>query len=401
MRYFCSTIPLIVTVLVLIFNTGVYCQPPFGGGTPFHYQRMTTIPFQTDGHILYVDVYLNNSRRSSRFILDTGAFSSIGEPLRNRLNLSKGRSLQTSGAIKYAYSINEPVSIQVGQVGVNDFKIVCMDYDYFYQADPNFQGFLGSDFLKNFYVKIDYRNRQLTLSRDPIPVTGTSQKYLFRMNTGNAAGLPKIQCRVDDSWSWSGLIDTGSPHAIVFPVDALSQMRSTGQPIIESDGIMISWPNSHLSKNYLSRVDQLRMGDLEIRDIPVVFANTEDIILGESFLSQYEIYLNYPANEVILTPQRVINWKNNFFSAGIKLERTGDQRTIIEAIWKGSPADLAGLSTGTEVLQINRQSTTSMSREEWVNLLNNDRIPTVELVIKQGYREKTYQLKKAPLLPAN
>jgi hypothetical protein len=291
--------------------------------------------------------------------------------------------------------------MQVGQVGVNDFKVVCMDYDYFSQADPGLEGFLGSDFLKNFYVKIDYLNRQLTLSRDPIPITGASQKYLIRMNTSNAACLPKIQCRVDNSWSWSGLIDTGSPHSIVFPVDALSQMRSTGQPIIESNGIMLSWPTSHLSKNYLSRVDQLKAGDLEIRNIPVVFANTDDIILGESFLSQYEVYLNYPSNEIILVPQGIVSWKSNFFSVGIKLQRTRDQRTVIDAIWKGSPADLAGLSIGTEIRQINRKSTTSMAREEWVNLLNNDHIPTIELTTKEGYREKVYQLKKAPLLPDN
>jgi len=376
-------------------------QSPFGGGTPFYNQRVSQIPIKISGHKIYVEVRFNNSPRTAWFILDTGAFSSLGEPLRRSLNLSRGRALKASGSIKYAYMINEPISLQVGQMGVNEFRIVCMDYDYFYQTDPSMEGFLGSDFLKFFYIKLDYRNRELTLSRDPLTTPNTKQKYIFSMNKNNAANLPKIQCRVDNSWSWSGLIDTGAPHAIIFPITALSQQRSTGQPIIESDGVMLSWPTSSLDKNYLSRVDQLKMGNLEIKDFPIIFANTEDIIIGESFLSQYEIYLNYPNNEIILIPYAPVLWKNNYFSIGIKLTKSTDNQTIIDAIWKGSAADLAGLSPGIEVLQLNGKSTSKMESTEWVNILNNDRINAIELVVKQGYRQKTHLLKKAPLLPVN
>jgi hypothetical protein len=395
-----------VTTYVFIFLFSIFVSPTpsqsyFGGGTPFQNQRVSRIPFKLNGHKIYIEVLINNSSRPYWFILDTGAFTSIGESVREACNFSKGRPLKASGSIKYAYSVPESVTLQVGQLGVRDFRLVCMDYAHFYQTDPNMQGFLGSDFLKFFYVKLDYRNRELTLSQDPLPIHNTSQKFILFMNTNNSAHLPRIQCEVDNRWNWSGLIDTGAPHAIVFPMNALSQQRKTGQPIIESDGIMLSWPTSSLDKNYLSRVDRLEMGNLEINDFPVVFANTEDIILGESFLSQYEIYLNYPKNEIILIPYGTVNWKNNFFSVGIKLKKTADNRTIIDAIWKGSEAEKAGLGTGTEIIKINRKNTRGMGSEEWVNLLNNDRIHTIELVVKQGYRQKTYQLKKAPLLPVN
>jgi hypothetical protein len=378
-----------------------FSQPPSGGGTPFYHQNRTVIPFKLEGHKIYVQVYIKNSSRPSWFILDTGAFTSIGDPLMKRFNFSKDKTLRASGDIKFAYTIREKVTVQVGQIGVNDFRLVYMDHSFFYQTDPQLQGFLGSDFLRFFYVKIDYQRKELTLSRDPFPVPRISGTSRIRMNTGNPAFLPEIDCRIDKRWSWSGLIDTGAPFAFVFPIAALSHQKSAGQPVIESNGIMLSWPTSKIDKNYLSRVDHLKLGELELTDLPVIFANTEDIILGESFLSQFQIYLNYPENEIVMVPQGSLNWKSNFFSIGVKLMRSADRQLIIDAIWRSSPADKAGLTVGMEVLDINGQKTDQMQDQQWISLLNNDRIHTIELILRDGYREKNIQLKKVPLLPVN
>ena len=132
-----NLLKIILSGIIYLSTIGISPAPsqaPFGGGKPFYNQRVSQIPIKMIGHKLYVEVRINNSPRPSWFILDTGAFSSLGEPLRKSLNLSQGRALRASGSIKYAFRINEPVSLQVGQVGVNEFRIVCMDYDYFYQT---------------------------------------------------------------------------------------------------------------------------------------------------------------------------------------------------------------------------------------------------------------------------
>jgi hypothetical protein len=221
------------------------------------------------------------------------------------------------------------------------------------------------------------------------------------MDTNNPAFLPRIKCRIDDDWSWSGLIDTGSPFAVIFPLASLDNQRQSGAPLIASEGLFASWPNSIIERNYLSRVEKLSIRQLEFDDMPVLFANSDDILLGEELLSRFDVYLHYPDNELILVPQTSLIWKKNFYSIGIHLEKKSGNKTVVGGIWQGSPAAQARVPLYGEVLEMNRQSTGRLSLREMYGMLHNDRISTIELLVKDGYREKTFLLKKAALLPSD
>ena len=205
----------------------------------------------------------------------------------------------------------------------------------------------------------------------------------MKLDTRNPAFLPIITCRVDNRWNWSGLIDTGSPFAVVFPLAALDNQRHNGAPLIASDGLFASWPASEIERNYLSRVKNLAMNGLKFNNMPVLFANSDDILLGEELLSRFEIYLHYPDNELILIPQSSLIWKNNFYSIGIRLGKKTGNKTVVEGIWQGSPASLARLPLQAEVLKINQQSTRHLSLREMNQVLHNDRIQTIELLVNE------------------
>ncbi|UCF65553.1 MAG: hypothetical protein JSW33_06890 [bacterium] len=384
---------------LFLISSQLFSQPHFGGGTARFNSSESRIPFDLQGHRMYVSVKVDRTSRPLSFILDTGAFTSISDQTRQLLDMTRGSSLLPSGQISYAHFLQEPVTLQLGDMAVEEFRLVSMDYTYYYTADPDFHGFLGSDFLKFFYVKIDYGRKEVTLSRKPFPVRESSRTYRIPLDTRNAAFLPRIDCQVDQRWNWSGLIDTGAPFGVIFPMAALDNQRRSRVPLIASKGVFASWPTSKLDKNYLSRVSLLSLGKFELRDFPVIFSNTEDIILGEEFLSHFEVYLHYPDNELILVQQNSLNWKNNFFSIGINLNKNSGNKTIIEGIWEGSPAARAGISLHGEVISLNRQPTSRLSVKELNRILNDDRINMIELVLREGFREKSYTLKKEAILP--
>jgi hypothetical protein len=371
----------------------------FSGGDPVFHCDKSIIPFELRGHKIYVPVKLQGSEKIYHFILDTGAFSSIGENITAELQLNQGVSLDAGSEIKRAYLVKEKISIKLGDIELENFRIISMDYSYFYQTDPGLDGFLGSDFLKYFYVAIDYRKKELILSHHPLSLPGNSQVYRGRLRTNNVASLPKLECRVNERWTWTGLIDTGAPFTIVFPLSQINKQDWRNSPMIESIGVMASWPTSPIQKNYLTRVESFQIGELELNDIPVIFANTEDIILGQELLSQFQVYLNYPENEFILIPTGRILLMSNYLSTGIKLNKTSENRTRVEAIWKGSAADQAGIAPGSEVIRINSQSTQKLSLSDIERILNDERITAIEFVFKDGYRERNILIKKAPLLP--
>jgi predicted aspartyl protease len=386
-------------ITFLMFFNSVCSQngTPFTGGTPVFHSSPVKITFKLNGHRIYIPVMLNHSGKSLRFLLDTGAFTSIDQRTADELGLHRGASLDIEGKIKSANLLREKVTLRLGAVEVRNFKTVVMDYSIFHAVDPDLRGFLGSDFLKYFYVSLDYQKKELILDRSPFPVPAGS--YRIQLDTRNEAHLPRVKCRINDRWLWPALIDTGAPFALVLPLKVVESEGWRISPLIESKGVAASWPHSQIDKNYLGRLHTVVSGELKLTETAVIFSNTDDVIWGHELLSQFRVLLHYPENELILIPKGKIQLASNFFSVGLKLIKTPENKTMVAAIWKGSSADLAGIAINSEVLSLNGKPAQHMSINEINLLLNSDRITAIEMICRKDQREKKILLKKAPLLP--
>jgi hypothetical protein len=372
----------------------------FKTGNPIFHSNNYIIPFQLRGHMIYVKVKLNNSSKNYNFILDTGAFTSIDEETSTELGLEKGFAYATSGKIKSAYQLKDGVTIALGEVVVQNFKISMMDLAFFKQSQPHLDGFLGSNFLRFFNVLIDYQKKQISLSRSPEYRQSAHKTYRMKLNTNNQAGLPKIACQVNYYWQAQALIDTGSPFAITFPLSFCEKFsRSERQDFIESKGVFASWPWTQIEKNYLGKIKSIKLGDLEINNLPVLFANTEDIILGKEFLDQFMVCLNYPAHEAVFYLTSRLRFNKNYFSSGLKLKKDAYGRTVVEAIWADSPASRRGIDVDDEIIKINEREAKNLSESDIYRILNDDRIAKIQLVLKKSYRQETVILQKRGLLP--
>lgn len=358
------------------------------------------IPFELRGHKIYVKIKLNEQSRSYNFILDTGAFTSIDKELAEELNLSKGTSLSTSDMIINAYMLREDITLHLYDFVVKDFKLAALDFAYFKEVDPDIDGFLGANFLRFFNIQIDYQQKQLILSLSSHKKYTNNEEYIIKLDTQNLACLPKVDCQVNHYYTAKALIDTGSPFTIIFPLSFLSKFSYSEQKkFIESKGVFVRWPWTSIEKNYIGRIDELRLGNLKLKNIPVIFANTEDIILGKEFLSQCITIIDYPGQQLILKPYNKFSFRDNYFTTGLQLYKNKQNRTFVEAIWRGSPADQAGIEINDEILKINSRDTKSLSLQEISKILNDNRIPRIEIVNKKSYSERTIVLKKEALLP--
>jgi hypothetical protein len=203
----------------------------------------------------------------------------------------------------------------------------------------------------------------------------------------------------DQPRSYNFILDTGAFN-IIFPLSFLSKFSYSAQKkFIESKDVFVRWPWTSIEKNYIGRIDELQIGSLKLQNIPAIFANTEDIILGKEFLSQCIMTIDYPGQQLILKPYHKFTFKDNYFTTGLKLNKNKQNKTFVEAIWRGSPADQAGLDLNDEILKINSRDTKSLSLQEISNILNDDRIPRIEIVSKKSFSERTVILNKKPLLP--
>jgi hypothetical protein len=397
----------------------------FRSGSPIHSKGITAIPFELGGHLILMPVRINDCEKEYTFFLDTCAQTIIDLRVASDLHIENGRELPLPDeTMPEAFLSKTNVDISLGNAQVRDLKVLLLDLSSWRKSGRSIDGVVGSDFLRFFRVTIDYRERMVLLEQsrkagngssttriptggstpDAAASTGTAvldnKGYAMSCATSFPLRFPTVRCRLDGDIVAEALLDTGSPFAIVAPLSLMEKQDfAKERTLLESEGILFKWPFSPIERNYLARLESFQMGELQVAELPVIYANSGDVLLGRSFLSQFVVTIDYPSDELILLPYSDTHFDQNLFSAGFRLKRDEQDRTVVRGFWKGSPADRNGLRPGDEVLFINSMDVGDLTDLEISRLLKDETVPVIELVIKEGDAERRVSLEKEMLFP--
>ena len=400
-----SKILLIVisTILLFLILSCTYFEvmKKLKSGTPVFGKEISVIPIKLKGHRIYVKVKINDNQKEYNFILDTGALTMIDKQIAKELDLEKGAKIPGG---KGAHLVKTKMIFILGDMKVKDFIVPMFDLPEASGSDPQIDGFIGSDFLRFFRVTIDYKQKRIVLAHKTDSLNIANDAYKIEIKKPLPIRFPLTEFIIDNKIETEGMIDTGSPFALVFPLSLIEKQDfSNGRPLIKANGIMAKWPFTSSNDNYLARIKSFKMGKLEIKNIPVIYAelpkNVSYPLLGKKFLSQFLITIDYPENEMIFVPYEDTEFKNNLFSTGLRLVKEKNDKIIVQGFWEGSPVDKSDIKLNDEILEINSKITKDLSLREINNILNDDTIKDIELLIKNSEGEKIVFLKKELLFP--
>jgi hypothetical protein len=389
----------LIMALMLLFLCGSALASNVAGEKLNGEKNEYVVPFRQEAHAIIVSVYINGSPKEYNFIFDTGARTIINIAVADELGIEKGQRMPTWDPEIKAYS-GVADRISVGEAGVGDMKLIIFDflkYAGFYGLD----GLIGSDFMSHFQTTIDYHNQQLIFSHDSTRIPDDSISYRMNFILNPMMGTPITMCSLGGLVDEYGMIDTGSPFGIIIPLTMLDQLKDTlNLELIESVGEIAKWPMSKTSQNYLSRLESFKMGDFELHNVPVVFADIFSILIGEEILSKFTITLDYPNGELILTPNEDACFDAEIYSTGLKIKDEEDGKHYVRGFWKGSPADLAGLEPGDEILEMDSKPIEEYTKSEREAILHDPEVDSLQFVIKNSEgKVRTVTVGKAFLLP--
>jgi predicted aspartyl protease len=114
--------------------------------------------------LVVIPVFING-RGPYKFVLDTGATTSIlSVEVAGRLNIRTVRNqrLITAGGLAVA-TIGSVDVVQIGAVRLLQTQIAVVEADFLDKLQVD--GILGSDYLKQFKISIDYTRRILSITR--------------------------------------------------------------------------------------------------------------------------------------------------------------------------------------------------------------------------------------------
>ncbi len=395
-------IVLLASVVILLTTNGclpIVMMKKFKSGKPVLHTESSTINMTLNGHKMLVKVTVNNNPEEFTFLLDTGAMTMISTRVAKKLNIEQGRKLPGGDAVHLAKPL---ISIRMGDAEVKDFKVPIIDLGDVFDSDSEFDGFIGSDFLRFFRVTMNYQEEFVAIESSSENSVNTPGTFEMDIKKAFPFKFPLASMMMEDSVEVEGMIDTGSPFTIVCPLNMLEKQDISVRKSYKAKGSIVKWPFTKSLDNFLIRAESLKMGDYEVENIPVIYAdlpnNTSSSLIGEGFLGNFVIAIDYPEDKMYLTPIDKMEFEHNIFSIGIKLKQEENIVTI-KGLWEGSPADKAGLQVGDKVLKVNSVEAGNSSISDIRDILTDQSIENVELLIENEDSVRSLNIKKEFLFP--
>lgn len=363
------------------------------GQAPFQAAPVvSTVAVEIEGSTVFVPATVNDSSLLW-FILDTGANSCVLDdsvPRRLRLTPRAEGAGTGAGAGTFAYRKyrREDVQFRVGPARFRCEHVISLDLS----GQPailgrRVDGILGSDFIAQYVVELDYEAAILRLHRpDSFEYSGSGEAIPLTFERR----LPYVSALLTVPGSAPAqrrlLLDSGSEDA----VDDDLLLQSSG-PLRETlGGVGLGQPY----RVVFGRLERVRLGRFEFRDVPSVAPGIS--LLGGEILRRFVVLLDYARSRMILEPNSHLQ---DGFAAGesgldLRSAEAGSLLRVAE-VRAGSAAGVAGLRPGDAVTMLDGVPVAKLGLRRVQALLK--RTGTVfSLRVRRGARTFDVQVRTGP-----
>lgn len=386
---------LILLVLTLCGQPGPADFAAFKGGEPVEIGDEVVVPFQLKDSAHKINVVADFAGTELEVILDTG-----GQTLLER-NLADSLELETFliPANKSEFAVLNTIGL--GAVQVKGMKVGLITFEETFKFA--LKGMIGSDFLRFYQVLINYEKENLVFTMGKELTKKDDKDHILPIEI-IFPYFPTVDLRLNNNYTFPGMIDTGLHYAFVFPVSWRANLSEEEQTkMLEADGYFARWPWHEDPENYLYKMEKITIGDLELLDVPVIFSdipeffNNTTALIGKFFLENYLTTIDFPNRQVNFRELREPLYSLNY-STGVMLTEK-DDKLQITGVWQDSPAAEMGLSPDLELLAVEGKKFGEITNKELSDLMLNSEINEISLTILRAGKEEEINLAKRNLLP--
>lgn len=268
-----------------------------------------TLPFEYRKGLIIVKARLNSDTILHEFIFDTGAFNSkVAHSLANELNLPTvtTKSNSTAQGNTRTIEVTRIDSLQLGETVFYDIGAGKVMYDE-KSASPCIAagGIIGANLIKLAHWKIDYQSQQISFSDKPFEPDTVTPVYRFPFERPLLSGVPKVNLEIEGKQVEGMLFDVGFNGGIILPASL------AGNFSLENETRTIF--DQSTTGIYGSNIDTLLCKKLSVSlgghraTIPITFSSIGKALIGNEYLSQFDVFIDYEANEIILQPVREVD----------------------------------------------------------------------------------------------
>jgi hypothetical protein len=372
-------------------------------------QKSITIKFKSASNLIIIPVTINGSD-TLNFILGTGVrYPIITElPFVNKLNLNYLTPVEIQGlgegeTLTAYRSANNLIQID-GIAARNQEVQMVIDEDFqiSHMLGVPVHGLIGFNLFKDYIVKINYHDEELTLYRPEhfkyhdrksdiiLPLQFDGNKPFIRTSilTEDSTEVP-VKLMVDTGASDALWLSENSDERIKLPAHHIEAFLGKGL-------------NGDLYGTK-GRIDAVWVGPMVLPRPIVSFpdaglvnqlisANDRNGTLGAEILRRFDVTIDYRNARLTLSPTSKVREPFNYNMSGMEVinPMPGFPIFTISNIRENSPAFLAGLKVNDQILSINNSHNSSLTLNDINLLLQSKENRKIKVkVLREGQEIKT------------
>ena len=370
--------------------------------------KPVSIPFEMVTRHIVLKVTVDKSRPLS-FVFDTGAGRGIididrakelGLNLQGRVRVGgAGAQTQTGAMVQDARwslvgleSFSQPVSLAIplGHIAA--------------RFGNDFDGIVGSEFIKEFVVEVDYENRLLKLhDKSTFKYTGPGESIPIEFNS---QGHPHLEAEITPINSKpvraKFVLDLGSGGALALHSPFVNEHRLLEGKDTTVRAIGVGGAGGQ-SLGKFGRVAELKIGSFKIsspmtlfsQDKAGAFANSSLAgNIGQRIAGKFKLFLDYANRRIIFEPAKSFSEPFDRAHPGISLraEAPNFKTFRITDVLENSPGSEAGLQIDDLIMKVDDTSNTDLTITKLQELFEQSK--PYRLTIRR--REQTLQVTLVP-----
>ncbi|MEM0518546.1 MULTISPECIES: aspartyl protease family protein [Aequorivita] len=424
----------LIVGLLLIFSASLAAQSGF---LLNNNRKRNRIPFKLVNNLPIVQIEVNGTPLS--FILDTGVKSTILFSLEEADSLQLRNTspvmlqgLGSGGAVEALKSLNNKV--KVGNA-IDTSHSLFVIFDSTLNFSPRMgipvHGILGNDFFQNFIVKINYSTQVITIY-NPEKYSLKSCRKCEDLPLNFVGGKPYIVLQIESENKREDvtlLVDSGSSD-VMWIFDHRDFISESPKNYF-NDFLGLGLSGDIYGKR--ARIPGLSVGDFHLKEVNTSFPDNDAVLkarryeerdgsVGGGFLSRFTVTFDYANAIVRFKKNSKFKEPFNYNMSGLTLEHDGMElvkeewqarvntaranqnesltvnsisvttevhfslvpKYVVVAVREDSPAALAGIKIGDEIVTINGKPSYQYKLYELLDLFSSDVGRRIAVEIKRG-----------------
>ncbi|HEU5238991.1 MAG TPA: aspartyl protease family protein [Pyrinomonadaceae bacterium] len=372
-------------------------QPASLAQTPAPDFSGATIPFDLVTRHIALKVKVNDSRPLS-FIFDTGdQFAIINLELARELglNLSGSISVGGAGAERAVGSIVKEASFTIPALpGFSQPVNMALPLTSLSsRLGQDFDGIIGSEFIKHFVVEIDYQAHVLKLhNKTKFVYSGSGQSIPIQLVNGHPILNAEVTPVGGEPIKGRFVLDLGAGIALALYSPFVGQHQLLG-PNARTVKMPAGAGTGGETQGRVGRVLELKIGNYKIAEPITLFSEDKAGAFATSTLAgnigariagKFRLFLDYSRNQIIFEPNSTFADPLDYALTGASIIAEGsDYRTFrVREVVENSAASEAGLQKDDIVVAVNGRPASAMTLSHLNDIL--ERPVAQKLKIRRG-----------------